>query len=224
MAKPETRLLIFDFDGTLYDSLGGLHAAVNIIAKEKGVPEFDRDVVRSVIGYGLTNLLERLDQYALHKLGDVEALKARFREVYNEIALSESSLFPGVMEFLKSCPYQLAIVSNKEEFSLRKMVEGSPLSEVNWIAIYGGDSLAERKPSPLPIETVLEDAGLSANQAIFIGDGGPDAMASKAANVEFIGINFGYSDESELRQLGAHRFIGDFSELSERIQQVDASR
>lgn len=222
MAKRETKILIFDFDGTIYDTVGGIHKAVNIVAEENGVAPLERDVVRSMIGYGLGTLIERLDDYTKHQLGDVDVVSNRFRAVYNALALSESALYPGAIEFLKSWPEQLAIVSNKDEFSLRKMIDGSPLSQLKWAAIYGGDSLKHRKPHPFPIEKVLEDSSLQKDQAIFIGDGVPDLLASKAAMVEFIGINFGYSSESELRQLGATRFIGHFSELSQRIQEVDA--
>jgi phosphoglycolate phosphatase len=146
MAK--TRLIIFDFDGTLYDTIGGIHTAVNTVAGERGVPPFELDTVRGCIGFGLESLLEQLDRYSRHKLGDLQNVKARFREVYNKVALSESSLYPGVMEFLRSWPHELAIVSNKEEFSLRKMVATSALAEFSWKAVYGGRLVGAKKTAP----------------------------------------------------------------------------
>jgi phosphoglycolate phosphatase-like HAD superfamily hydrolase len=71
---------------------------------------------------------------------------------------------------------------------------------------------------------VLEDTGRKSEESLFVGDGAADFWASQGAQVEFIGVAFGYSTESELRHLGAARFIRSFSELSQKIQEVDAAR
>lgn len=223
-AKPQTELLIFDFDGTLYDTVGGIHKAVNTVAEEKGVDQFDYDLIRSLVGFGLNHLIERLDDFTRNKLGALPELRERFREVYNSMALSESSLYPGVLEFLRNWSGSLAIVSNKEESSLKKMLQHSPLSEFSWLSVFGGDSLSEKKPHPLPIDTTLEKLNKNKESTLFIGDGVPDLLAAQAAGVRFLGASFGYASESELRQLGAQRFFSSYSELPHKIQELDALR
>jgi len=220
MAKTKTQLVIFDFDGTLYDTIGGIHKAVNIVAKEQGAEEFDRDLVRSFVGYGLNQLLERLDTYSRHKLGNLEKMRGRFRQVYNQIALSESALFPGVTDFLDQWRGQLAIVSNKDEFSLKKMVEGSALSKYAWSALYGGDSFDRKKPDPLPVLKTLEGCNISNSEAVFVGDGLPDLMAAHAAQVPFVAVTFGYAPVSELKGLGATQFVSHFNELQKAIDSI----
>lgn len=220
----KTKLLLFDFDGTLYNTVAGIHEAINVVAREKGAQEFPYDLIQKLVGYGLNELLKQLDDISHHQIGLIPEFAERFREVYAEIAVDRSEIFPGAVDFLKSWDGKLGIVSNKGEKILRHMVEQSELSELQWEAIIGGDTYPKKKPDPYPLYQAVELAGVSTDESLLVGDGIPDALACKAANISFIGVRFGYAPESELIRNGCEFFIDSYKDLAGQIQVVDASR
>lgn len=222
MAK--TKLLIFDFDGTLIDSVHGIHKALNIVAKEYKMPEFPHDLVKNLVGYGLNQLLKGLDQSSKNILMNIPEVRGRFLDVYHEISTQEIFLCPGVIEFLDSCPYLVAIASNKEQRPLKHLVQSSDLARFSWVNICGADTYSEKKPHPLPLQEVMKSVSVSPEETIMIGDGLPDAMASQAANVPFVGVDFGYARTEDLRKFGAQEIISNYSELQQAIQKIDANR
>lgn len=220
----KTKLLLFDFDGTLFNTAPGIHKAVNMVAKERGLEDFSFELVTQLIGYGAESLIHHLDDYSKHRLGEITQMTQRFRQVYDEIALDNSEIFPGAIDFLKSWDGELGIVSNKGEGALKMLVENSELSTFNWKCVFGGDTFEQKKPHPLPLLKAMEVAGFSTLDTILVGDGVPDAKSSQAANLPFIGVRFGYAPESLLIQNGCYFFIDSYSELSQQIQLVDAAR
>lgn len=217
----KTKLLIFDFDGTLLDTAPGIYKAINQVAAEVGAPPFPFELVKQLIGYGLNHLLQNLDLESKAILNNLPDLRKRFLEVYSETSVQESTLFPGVVEFLSQSPHLLAIVSNKEQLSLRHLVQNSELCNISWVQVSGADTFAEKKPHPMPLLRTMELAGVTPEEAIMIGDGLPDALAAREANVPFIGVNFGYAKESDLRQLGAKHIISSYKDLAKAIDTVD---
>ena len=220
----KTKLLLFDFDGTLFNTSKGIHRAVNIVAEKKGLEPFTFEMVQSLIGHGLDDLIKKLDDEAAHKLGQLIEFREEFKEVYNGIALEESELYPGAIDYLKSWDGALAIVSNKGEKILKYLVQETELSQFDWATVIGGDSLEQKKPHPLPLKTAMEAAGFGEQETLLVGDGVPDVQGANAAKIPFIAARYGYAPESELIQNGCRFFIDSFSDLPEQIQLVDVLR
>ena len=205
------KLIIFDLDGTLIDSLDDLTEAVNSMRTSFGLDPLDRIAVRGMVGQGARNLVERALPAA--RPAEVEQGLALFL-AYNEAHVADrTALYPGVretLELLSTRGFTSVVVSNKNELLCRKVLELLHLDGF-FKGIYGADSLPARKPSPEPLRHVMRACGCRADETIMVGDSINDVAAGVAAGVQTIGCSYGYGEPAELD--GAVIRIREFAEL-----------
>lgn len=214
------RLLIFDLDGTLFHTVSGIQIALNRVLKEYDREAFPIDFIKRIMGGGLRTLVQKLDAASEKRLQDLAEIETRFHEVYKEIYIQESQLMPGVYEFLKNWPEKLAIVSNKNEAYVKGLIESSSLKEFEWVQVIGGDTLPSKKPDPLPLIQSIQSAGVEKHEAVMIGDGVPDVLAAKAAGIQSLVVDFGYTPVSELLQLGANAKLSSYEKLPQALESL----
>jgi len=198
MALNATKLVIFDLDGTLIDSLDDLTDAANHMRRAFNLPALSTSDVRKLIGEGGRRLVAR----ALPGLAPEEhdlGLEIFLRYNYEQIAV-RTSCYPGVpetLERLADSGYILAVASNKNEALCRKILR---ILEVDrcLAAILGADSVAERKPSPEPLFHLMRQFECDVAETVMVGDSINDMLAGKAAGVFTIGCDYGYGVREEL--------------------------
>ncbi len=201
-----TRLLIFDLDGTLLDTSQDITNAINHAIKPLGLKPLSVKKTTSMVGYGITKLIENLVSAQFQK----KTLN-RFLEYYSKHLLDNTKPYPQVKETLSELVnYKKAVISNKRESYSREVLDGNGLLEFFDI-ILGSDSVAERKPSPAPIFEVLKRADVSKEEAVIIGDSNFDIDAGKAAGIKTIAVTYGYRSKENLKE--ADFMIDDFGEL-----------
>lgn len=209
---------MFDLDGTLFETARGIHNAVNELMKERNEPPLNYELVSSFIGFGLHRLVLQLDEATQHRLGNLATLERDFRRIYSSIFLNQSYLYDGVVDFLKSWPHQIAVVSNKDQFYVRELIARTQLSNFTWSHLIGGNTLPYKKPHPEPLFAAMEAAGVGAQGSLMIGDGLPDIQSAQQAKVRSVAISFGYSTISELIQAGADARLDTYKDLSKVIK------
>jgi len=198
---PENKkALLFDLDGTLVDSAPDLALAINQMLTELHLSTFPQDTIRSWVGNGAQTLVERalsgsvtIDT-ALDPVRVNQAL-AIFLSTYRQCLCEESTLYPGVKETLvalKALGYRLAVVTNKPAQFIEPIINGLGLNGLFELFV-GGDSLAERKPHPLPIYHACQQLAVNIEQSLMIGDSKNDILAAKAAKMESVGFTYGYN-------------------------------
>ncbi len=221
------KLLIFDLDGTLVDTIQDITNAVNYALEPFEVRPLSVEKVKSMVGSGITKLIEGLipPNHPLTKMekGDFkdEAVQ-RFLQYYSEHLLDYTKAYPEVKEtLLKLGDYKKAVISNKREVLSKGCLEGLGLLRFFDIVL-GSDSVSERKPSPLPVLEALKRFGASKDEAVMIGDSNYDVEAAHAAGVRIIAVTYGYRSRDILKD--ADFMIDNFGELMDILLEIRTNK
>jgi len=175
------------------DSSADIAKAINYAFSLYGVSEVSVAETVTLIGEGLTRLIEKVIERKAPGL-DPRALVARFLEYYSSHVADETRAYTGAGKVLKALSaYKKAIVSNKTEALSIKVLGALDLLKY-FDCVLGGDSLAEKKPSPAPILNVLSRFDMRPEEALIIGDSIYDIEAGRAAGVKTVAALYGYGD------------------------------
>lgn len=215
-------LLVFDLDGTLIDSAPDIVVAVNRTLKNHGKQALSSEVIISHIGEGLKKLLADLFIHDRLSPSEIIELEMEFLRIYEEEMFNQTRVYPGVESFLESYAGPISIVTNKNEQPAKAILKHLQLDRFPWVEVFGADSLEERKPSPLPLQTTMKLAGHTPQNTFMIGDGIPDVLSALNAGVPSIAIGFGYTATHILKQYDPLGVLNNYHELSQLL--ADLSR
>lgn len=191
------RLVMFDLDGTLLDSVPDLSAAIDHMLVAMGREAVGVERVRDWVGNGAEMLVRRALSGRLQAGAEDEPVLQQAMTLFMAAYAEQHSLtrvYPGVMECLaglRQLGLPLAVVTNKPMRFVGPLLEAQGLGEFDWIV--GGDSLPTRKPDPAGLQWVIQQAGVSAQQALFVGDSRNDVLAARAAGVRCVALGYGYN-------------------------------
>ncbi len=187
-----SRLVVFDLDGTLVDSVPDLHAALDRLAARLGLAPYDRMQVTAMIGDGIRVLVER----ALAARGRPfdEAALAAFAADYGRHAAVATRPFPGIpeaLDMLEEAGWTLALCTNKPAAAADALLEALGLAG-RFAAVGGGDSFPMRKPDPGHLLATIAAAGGTPARAAMVGDHRNDVLAAQGAGLPCLFCGWGY--------------------------------
>ncbi len=192
------RAAIIDLDGTMVDTAPDFQVAINRMRDELHLSPLALDTIVDFVGKGSENLMRRVLGVDFEK-NEVESrfdhALERYQHHYLQINGDHSELYAGVHEGLvamKKGGVRLACVTNKPIAFARPLLEKKGLIDL-FEVIYGGDSLAHKKPHPLPMLTVCNDFDLQPAQVVAIGDSSNDSEAARAAGCRVLTVPYGYN-------------------------------
>lgn len=208
--------LLFDLDGTLVDSRADLANAVNLMLAELGRGGLSDCRVLSFVGEGARLLVERslrATQEIAPREQDIDQALAIFLRHYREHLLDQTCVYPDVEETLAalSCLPKAVVTNKPYEFTVA-LLDGLGLLS-HFSVVFGGDSLPERKPSPLMLLEAARACGAEPSACLMVGDTKIDVQAGKAAGIKTCGFIPGFRGRTELAEAGADFLIERFSEL-----------
>ena len=212
------RLIMFDLDGTLVDSVPDLAAAVDKTLIQLGRPPAGVERVRDWIGNGVRVLVRRalangIDHAHVDEASTEEAL-AIFMEAYSD-SHGLTRVYPGVRETLKWLQKQgveMALITNKPERFVAPLLDEMKLGRFfRWIV--GGDTLPQQKPDPAALFFVMKMANIPGSQSLFVGDSRNDVLAAKAAGVTCVALSYGYNHGRPIAEEFPALVIDDLREL-----------
>lgn len=197
------KAVIFDLDGTLLDTLGDLHAAVNYALRAFAFPERSLEEVRRFIGNGVVKLMQRSTPEGTDGKTNEACLDA-FREYYLAHMQDMTAPYEGVIPLiqkLRERGMKTAVVSNKLHQAVYELCQDYFPDLID--ETIGVSDESERKPSPVNVYKAMEKMGVTAEECIYIGDSEVDVQTAHNAGVRCIGVTWGYRDREELSKAGA---------------------
>lgn len=221
MTEMKTRLVIFDFDGTLCDTRRCIVTTMQQTQKACRLPVASEDVCASTIGLPLKNCF----MHIYPDLSDAEATKCAdtYRVIFeaNKERL-QPTLFPNVREtlkWLKDNGIVISIASSRSSKSIRDFLSG--LGIIGDIAyILGAEDVTKPKPDAEPVLKTLGALHYSADEALVVGDMPFDILMGSNAGTRTCGVTYGNASRRQLEDSGANFVIDDMWELTEILESL----
>lgn len=204
--------IIFDLDGTLLDTLGDLHTAVNHALTQFGYPARTLEEVRRFVGNGAAQLITlSVPEYA-----DPAPVLAEFQLFYRENCRVQTGPYPGIMDALAELgrEYPVAIVSNKPDAAVKALCADF------FPGIYARGESADcpRKPAPDMVHAAM--AALGTETCVYVGDSEVDVVTARNTAVPCLSVLWGFRDRAELESAGAVHFCEFSHQLVDKIKQL----
>lgn len=206
----DLHLLIFDWDGTLADSVGRIVETMQFAADEVGLAVPGEQAVRDIIGLGLPEaiaaLYPDLDDPAV-----AEALVRAYAAQYIALEQNPSPLFPGVLDALESlrgAGFLLAVATGKSRRGLDRVLRQHDL-----LAYFDATRCADEtasKPDPLMLWQILAELSVGPDQSVMLGDSQHDLLMAANAGLRGFGVTFGAQSAEHLLRHGAAFCVENF--------------
>ena len=195
------KLVIFDLDGTLLDTLDDLSAAVNHAMQQRGFPQHTRDEYMKMVGHGARNLMRQalptdyVDNEAL-----IDAVLADFRAYYTAHIDVHTKPFPGTQNLLIKLHQEdvlLAVASNKFQEGTEHLIKEF-FPEIPFVAILGNRPNFPLKPDAEVVGEVLRETGVKREEAVMVGDSDTDMETAANGGIESIAVSWGYRNMKDI--------------------------
>jgi phosphoglycolate phosphatase len=213
------RAAIIDLDGTMLDTVPDFELALNGMRAGFGLAPVSAAVIEPMVGKGSEKLIRdvlALDYDAARIDAVFEEAMAAYQRHYLAINGQRSTLYPDVIEglqALKALGLRLACVTNKPIAFTTPLLAQKALAP-HFEIVYGGDSLAKKKPDPLPLLQVCRDFDLAPSQVVAIGDSSNDAEAARAAGCFVLTVPYGYNHGQPVQNINSDGIVGSLLEAA----------
>lgn len=212
-------LVIFDLDGTLLNTVDDLGKACNYALETMGYPTHSKAAYRTMIGNGISRLIERALPEDARRQRIIEALRGRFKEYYNEHLWDETLPYPGIPELLTELSLRgikLAVASNKYQEATTGIVKHF-FPDIPWASIMGQRDLVPLKPDPSIIFNILLECPTPKSETLYVGDSAIDMETGYRACVDRVGVAWGFRGRAELVAAQADYIVNSPEEILDII-------
>ncbi len=216
LKKPQ--MVLIDLDGTLVDSVPDLAFCVDAMMDRLAMPHRGEARVREWVGNGVERLVRRALINQLDGEPD-EALYEKalpvFMELYAENTSKRSHLYPGVREgldYLAGAGYKLGCVTNKAAAFTEPLLKDMGIRD-HFEIVVSGDTVAKKKPDPMPLLHAAAFFGIEPCHALMVGDSMSDVKAARAAGFQIVCLTYGYNHGIDIRESQPDAVIDSMAEL-----------
>jgi len=218
------RVILFDLDGTLIDSVPDIAASANLLLAQEGEPPLSEDEVRAMIGHGIRVLTKRIYAARGQDLdGDALDYKTSIMQgIYAQNLTVRTTVHAGAREMLAHYRAQgarLAVVTNKPQLATETVLDAFGLTSA--VDLIVGDSGLPRKPEPDMLLHAVAQLGATPADAIMVGDSAADIESARAAGIPSIGVRGGYTNVP-LEELKPGAIVERLSDLPQAIEALSA--
>ncbi len=211
------RLVLWDLDGTLLDSLQSVRETMNTVLLEQRLQGFTAEEIKKLIGNPLRKILaERCADEAV-----VEGMTHRYREVYMESGWVTVKFHPDTIELVRELRMQgwlQGIVTSKGQEEAEVLMRDLGIFDL-WDVIIGDDDKRPLKPDPAPVLAAAHRLDLPLARTAMVGDTTFDVACAKAAGAYALGVTWGMHDRATLAGAGADGLARDADEAGRLLQE-----
>ncbi len=194
------KLVIFDLDGTLLNTIEDLGHATNHALKQAGLATHTMASYPFMVGNGVRRLIERALPEDNRDEATIETMLKNFKEYYDEHNTDCTRPYNGIpelLELLRDMGVKLAVASNKYQHAVDKIISHY-FPDINFVAVEGQRDGMNVKPDPSIVFNVLAKAKVPKSDVLYVGDSGIDMETARRACVDSVGVTWGFRPLKEL--------------------------
>lgn len=213
------RLVIFDLDGTLLNTIADLAVATNEALKAMGYPTHSEEIIQTFVGNGVSKLLERSMPEDKRTEENIALVRRHFMAYYDQHNADLSTPYPGIADMLsrlQEAGVMLAVASNKYQSATEKLVAHYFL-HINFVCVLGQRQGIPVKPSPNIVHEIMEKANVGKSDTLYVGDSGVDMQTAINAGIDAVGVSWGFRSQAELASYNPHAIANHADELAELV-------
>ncbi len=209
------KLVIFDLDGTLVNTIADLAQSTNHALQELGYPTHAEAEYRMMVGNGINKLFERALPEGEKTEENVLRVRQLFIPYYNKHNTDLSRPYPGMHELLhllRDRGIKTAVASNKYQEATEKIISHF-FSDIDFSSVYGQRDGVPVKPNPTIVFQTAEAAGIAIGDALYVGDSCVDMQTGQNACIETCGVSWGFRPRAELEKYHPQHIADTAAEL-----------
>ena len=213
------KLVIFDLDGTLINTIADLANSTNYALSQCGFPTHQTDAYNLFVGNGINKLFERALPEGAKTEENILRVRNLFLPHYDKHGHSFSKPYPGITELLDTLQekgFELAVASNKYQDATEKMVAHF-FPAISFVSILGQREGIPPKPDPSIVNEIMAKVGADKEETLYIGDSGVDMETVRNSGVIGAGVTWGFRPRKELERFAPHYIIDSAEEVLELI-------
>ena len=212
---PMVKLVIFDLDGTLLNSLDDLAVSTNYALQKHRYPTHELLEYRRFVGNGINKLLERALPEEARTKENVLKIREDFMAYYAVHKADYTAPYPGIAELLEALRKKnilLAVASNKYHSATQALIPHY-FGENTFGFVYGQREGIPVKPDPTIVFDILKEAGVKPEEVLYVGDSGVDMQTASNSGIVSIGVTWGFRSAEELKENGAIHIVDRPSDI-----------
>ena len=209
------KLIIFDLDGTLLNTIADLAHSTNHALQTLGYPTHEVASYNFMVGNGINKLFERALPEGEKTEENVLRVRKEFLLHYDRHNADESRPYPGIPELLETLQhkgYQLAVASNKYQAATQKLIDHY-FPEIHFTAVFGQREGIKVKPDPTVVFDILEISKVTKEKVLYVGDSGVDMQTAANAGVTACGVTWGFRPRAELEEFSPQYIVDTAEEI-----------
>ena len=194
------KLLIFDLDGTLLNTIADLAQSTNHALEKNGFPPHETDEYRFFVGNGINKLFERALPPKARTEENIGLIRKDFLTFYDRHNTDYSQPYPGIPQLLRTLQgkgFRLAVASNKYQAATGKLIRHF-FPDIRFVAVFGQRENVPTKPDPQVVHEIISLAGTAKTDVLYVGDSGVDMQTALNAGVDAAGVTWGFRPRTEL--------------------------
>lgn len=210
------KLVIFDLDGTLLNTIADLAQSTNHALQTLGYPTHEESAYNLMVGNGINKLFERALPEGERTEENVLRIRREFIPYYDAHNADKSSPYPGIPELLSQMQeqgIQLAVASNKYQSATQKLITHY-FPSIRFIAIFGQREGISVKPDPTIVTDILDIAKVAKEDVLYVGDSGVDMQTAANAGVTACGVTWGFRPRTELETFNPEYIVEEASAIA----------